>query len=451
MIEVLNSACVRSFEYSERHLKTIAIVCLTLLPLSTFVERLVANPAFDTLPVRVSAALVGGGLLFHKKRYTHFYLYWIFAISYILPFCFALMLVLNAAFTPEGETFSSIWIYEYLVALFFFVSIVHHGLLSTVLWAIATILSATALLLVPAPNWESVIEAALLPLPVFLTAVVIGNLMNRNVAMVQTEKLRAASAIGANLAHELRTPLASISTISKGVVNLLPALTDAYEKATKHGIEVDVVRDSQLKALKNALDSIRNEVKYSNTIIDMLLMNTAEKPILDVDQESFTAAQVISEAIDRYPFNNSKEAELLHTDTSQDFLLTAPRLLVIHVLFNLIKNSLFFVQRKGDGEIWIGALVSENEGRIFVKDTGAGIPPSIQPHIFERFYTTTTTGQSAGIGLSFCKLVMESIGGKISCESKEGEYTTFTLTFPNIRVETPSPHSGSTLQTPLAD
>ncbi len=39
-------------------------------------------------------------------------------------------------------------------------------------------------------------------------------------------------------------------------------------------------------------------------------------------------------------------------------------------------------------------------------------------------------GQGAGIGLSFCRMVMESIGGSIDCESLEGEHTTFTLTFP---------------------
>ncbi|MFP6817049.1 MAG: ATP-binding protein [Pseudomonadales bacterium] len=53
--------------------------------------------------------------------------------------------------------------------------------------------------------------------------------------------------------------------------------------------------------------------------------------------------------------------------------------------------------------------------------------------IFERFYTTTQTGQGAGIGLSFCNMVMESIGGSISCESVQGEYTRFTLNFPTPR------------------
>jgi signal transduction histidine kinase len=65
-----------------------------------------------------------------------------------------------------------------------------------------------------------------------------------------------------------------------------------------------------------------------------------------------------------------------------------------------------------------------------VTDTGPGIPASLKHQIFDRFFSTIRYGQGAGIGLSFCKMVMESIGGEIQCESREGEYTTFRLIFP---------------------
>lgn len=251
--------------------------------------------------------------------------------------------------------------------------------------------------------------------------------------MVQTEKLRAASAIGANLAHELRTPLASIGALSKGVANLLPVLTDAYDKAKDSGIRVEPLRRSQLDRLNDALASIRNEVEYSNTIIDMLLVNTADKPLSDVETDRFGVADAIQESVNRYPFNNRRERELITVAVDRDFEVVAPRLLVIHVLFNLIKNALYFVQKAGKGAIEIRSSVVDGQGQISVHDTGIGIPAAIKPHIFERFYTTTHTGQGAGIGLSFCHLVMDSIGGSITCESQEGEYTTFVLTFPEVR------------------
>ncbi|MCZ6643270.1 MAG: HAMP domain-containing sensor histidine kinase, partial [Gammaproteobacteria bacterium] len=63
---------------------------------------------------------------------------------------------------------------------------------------------------------------------------------------------------------------------------------------------------------------------------------------------------------------------------------------------------------------------------------GPGIPRSRQKEIFDRFYTTTDEGLGTGIGLSFCKMVMESLGGRITCDSVEGEYTTFSLYFPKV-------------------
>ena len=108
------------------------------------------------------------------------------------------------------------------------------------------------------------------------------------------------------------------------------------------------------------------------------------------------------------------------------------RLLIIHTLFNLLKNSLYYVQQSGKGDILIELQIENNSTAIKVHDTGPGIPRSRQKEIFNRFYTTTDEGLGTGIGLSFCKMVMESLGGSITCDSVEGEYTTFILTFPKV-------------------
>jgi two-component system CAI-1 autoinducer sensor kinase/phosphatase CqsS len=166
----------------------------------------------------------------------------------------------------------------------------------------------------------------------------------------------------------------------------------------------------------------------------MLLVNSAEKPLADPKIECFSATECIEEAIDRYPFNNQHERNLIQARTNHKFEIAAPRLLVVHVLFNLIKNGLYYVQRTDNGKLEITTQGDSQANQIIVHDTGIGIPTHVQSHIFERFYTTSTTGQGAGMGLSFCKMVMDAIGGKISCESVEGEYTTFTLTFPAVEL-----------------
>lgn len=436
-IDSLMLAAKRSAEYSERHYVLIGWVCLIAMPLSSYIESAITEPSFNTLGIRLSAGLLGIILIFQrklpKKMRSQFHLMWISGVTYVLPFTFGVLLVLNSAYTPLSDSTPSLWIFQYLLALVFFVNLMHSISLATVLWAISAALSASTIVFVDKPNWDSVVESFVVILPVFLTAVFIGSLTNRNVSMVQTEKLRAASAIGANLAHELRTPLASIGALSKGTENLLPILTDAYDKAKQAGLELQPLRPNQLSLLTKSLSTIRNEVEYSNTIIDMLLVNTADKSLSDVDTEFFSVQEAATEAIQRYPFNNQREKVLIRTDIQHDFQVEAPRLLIVHVLFNLMKNALYSVQKAGKGDICIRAEQRRNGGCIVVHDTGMGISPSARNHIFERFYTTTQTVQSAGIGLSFCKLVMESFGGDIRCASEEGKYTTFTLDFPNAK------------------
>ena len=436
-IDSLLLAAKRSAEYSEPHYNLIGWVCLIAMPLSSYIEAIITQPSFDTLGIRLSAGLLGLILILQKrlpkKIRSQFHLIWIAGVTYVLPFTFGVLLVLNSAYAPSSESTPPLWIFQYLLALVFFVNLMHSISLATVLWALSAALSASTIVYVDDPNWTSVIESFVIILPLFLTAIFIGSLTNRNVSMVQTEKLRAASAIGANLAHELRTPLASIGAMSKGTENLLPILTDAYEKAKEAGIEVEPLRANQVSLLRESLSSIRNEVEYSNTIIDMLLVNTADKSLSDVEMEFFSVLDAAAESVQRYPFNNQRERSLIRVEIEEDFQVEAPRLLIVHVLFNLMKNALYSVQKAGKGDICIKAERVGNGGCIIVHDTGMGISAAARNHIFERFYTTTQTAQSAGIGLSFCKLVMESFGGEILCDSEEGEYTTFTLEFPNAR------------------
>lgn len=432
----LDAAAKRSTRYSEDHLQLLGWLSW-LIPIAAIVDYIVGQPSYDTIFVRFSAAILCTALIFYRKlpaKYTRF-LHWYFVllVAYCFPFTYGFMLAMNAAHAPSGQQIHIIWILQYFIALFLFIQLIVNGALATLLWLLASTVALMPAILYPHANMPELERVFVYPITGYLTALGFGILTNRKTAIINSEKAAAASAIGANLAHELRTPLASIGALSKGARNLLPILTDAYTKAKEAGLDVDTLRQNQVSILRNALDSIRNEVDYSNTIIDMLLVNTADKSLSNVDVEYFSVRQAAAESIKRFPFNNRRERELIHLEITEDFEVEAPRLLVIHVLFNLIKNALYSVQNAGKGDIRISAKKVKEGGCIVVHDTGVGIASSARAQIFERFYTTTQTVQSAGIGLSFCKLVMESIGGSIRVDSEEGEFTTFTLEFPHAR------------------
>jgi len=424
-----------SARYSERHFSLYAKLAF-ISPAVTYVDYLVSTPYWDTFIIRSLAIPVCLPALFYHKFNancrTYFHLYFVVAATFVFPFSYGLMLTMNAAHAPPDSEIDILWILQYFIALFVFFQVLYTRLLASTLWVPATLLALTPLLFANHPNISELERVLLYPFAAYLTAVGLGILTNRQSDILDTEKLKAASAIGANLAHELRTPLASIGALSGGVERLLPPIVDGYAKAKEAGLVEEPLRNSQVETLRDALVTIQGEVGYSNTIIDMLLVNTADKPSEQPDLESLSAKSCIQEAIGRYPFNNAKERSLIRVKIEEDFTVNAPRLLIVHVLFNLIKNALQYVQRSKNAYVEIRTESTRTSRKIIIHDNGPGIPAHDQPHIFDRFFTTNRTGQGAGIGLSFCKMVMDSIGGDITCDTVEGEYTTFTLVFFNV-------------------
>ncbi len=103
---------------------------------------------------------------------------------------------------------------------------------------------------------------------------------------------------------------------------------------------------------------------------------------------------------------------------------------MLHVFSNLIKNSIFFIKKAGKGKIFIKIYEDNFYIYILFKDTGYGIKDQYKDHIFKRFFSRRRSG--IGIGLHFCKTVIESYGGSIICQSEFGEYTDFIIKLKKI-------------------
>jgi signal transduction histidine kinase len=105
---------------------------------------------------------------------------------------------------------------------------------------------------------------------------------------------------------------------------------------------------------------------------------------------------------------------------------------VNEVLGNLLANAFKFTPHGGSVMLTIGP--SDGGVRMEVRDTGAGIPAEQLPHIFEKFYQADNQGSAraagSGLGLAIAKQIVDAHGGSISCESKPGVGTCFTITLP---------------------
>ena len=102
---------------------------------------------------------------------------------------------------------------------------------------------------------------------------------------------------------------------------------------------------------------------------------------------------------------------------------------MIQVLTNFLNNASKFTEI---GYIKLGYIYLPDEGhvRIYVEDTGRGIPREEQRMIFSRFYKQNEFSQGAGLGLSICQVIIEKLGGRIDLKSEVGKGSRFTVILP---------------------
>lgn len=246
----------------------------------------------------------------------------------------------------------------------------------------------------------------------------------------EEEKMgKTAMLLAGAIAHEMRTPLMGISAEARWLKKVIPILLESYEIATKlPATTIPPILPIHLQALQEISEIFEKTTRNAFTIIDMLMMNFNENP-LETTLEVCSISSCIKEALSSYPLTE-EEKKVIHSEASEDFSFKGNGLLIQHVLFNLIKNALYYVKKSRNGAIFIRAEKSKNSNILLFKDTGTGIPEDILPHIFDRFFSRTAHG--TGIGLAFCKMVMEGLGGNIVCTSIPGESTEFKLEFPTI-------------------
>jgi signal transduction histidine kinase len=128
----------------------------------------------------------------------------------------------------------------------------------------------------------------------------------------------------------------------------------------------------------------------------------------------------------------SQTLELLPVDQS---LIMGDPLRLRQVLRNLVGNAIKYTPE--NGHVTVGAEHQDRYIRIFVQDTGLGIPAKDLPFIFDRFYRVHADDrmdiEGNGLGLAIVKAIIEQHGGKISVESSHGEGTCFQFTLPQSK------------------
>ena len=236
-------------------------------------------------------------------------------------------------------------------------------------------------------------------------------------------------ALASYMAHELATPLATIATAAAGLERYLPMLVDRYRRSAAQG-EPNLIPPSALAVLDLAPALIQESANRSRMLVRLLLMNAGSGGSEGTPRERVSLAWLVDEALGCYPFAAGEQGRI--RVEGGDFELFGPQTLLIHVLHNLIKNALDGVHAAGKGDIRLALESGPDWNRLTVTDTGSGIAPEVMPRIFDEFFSLKGPGRGTGMGLPFCRRVMNDLGGDIACRSILGEYTRVELRFPPI-------------------
>lgn len=254
-------------------------------------------------------------------------------------------------------------------------------------------------------------------------------------AMVRHQLLADPLAAAATIAHEMRTPLATIRSQSRLLGRSLPELIAGYRSMAEQRDHEPTLRPEQLQYLGELAQHIEAEVTRSNFIVDMMLASARDGTLRRDDFAVYSAQACVDEALACYPFEHAMR-DRVRLRVRQDFLFYGSDAMLVYVLYNLLKNALHALASAGRGAVEIELRVDGKDQLLVVTDTGLGIPPDVLPHVFDPYYTTRRAGGGTGMGLAFCERVIKAFGGSIACESELGRYSRFTLAFPTCR---PSP------------
>lgn len=232
---------------------------------------------------------------------------------------------------------------------------------------------------------------------------------------LRREQLNSTLGTMGIMAHELRTPLATMQLIGDALRN------EAQQDSGQRGERVAMLGQR-----------LNNLVRNMNHQIDMQITN-ARLMRLGGHAERISAAELVKTAIADYPFRTSRERDSVVVRVHDDFAFIGSRDLFAQVIDNLTKNALRSLaaatsaSQPGDLLIQVGAHGSR--GRIVFTDNGVGMPAELQARIFQPFFSTDR-GTGHGLGLAFCQRVVSAAHGSIRVKSAPLQGAVFTIELP---------------------
>jgi two-component system CheB/CheR fusion protein len=223
----------------------------------------------------------------------------------------------------------------------------------------------------------------------------------------------------AAVSHDIRTPANAISLLAELI----------RRTAANPALSADIP-DLAAELHSSAISLI-------NLLSDVLDVARFDSGKIELQEAEFQLAGLLEqEHRQLMPLAREKNLDLQWSAPAEPIQLRIDRIKLARILGNLIGNAIKFTEV---GHIRVNAHPPDETGlRITVSDTGIGIPPEFQEHIFDEFFQMRNPerdrNKGTGLGLTICKRLIDAMGGSLQVTSAPGKGSTFTITLPPVCV-----------------
>lgn len=216
----------------------------------------------------------------------------------------------------------------------------------------------------------------------------------------------------ANISHELRTPM----TYLKGYANVLKE--KLYQTEEEKDQYLDII--------------YQESIRLTAMIEDLFELSKMEEGKIQLTLEWIDLSEIIESAVQKTRLQASEKGLVIQSRIQDDLpLVHGDRHRMAQIFINLLDNAIRYTSH---GTISVKVWRNFDRIKIYVEDTGIGIPEEELPYIFDRFYRVEKSRSrefgGTGLGLAIVKNLVELQGGTIQVSSEKGKGTRFELTFP---------------------
>lgn len=251
----------------------------------------------------------------------------------------------------------------------------------------------------------------------------LGQLKETETQLVSAEKMAALGRLSAGLMHEVSNPLNFLKTCLHILKNRLAELPE-----------------KQRATFAEVLTDIEDGLTRVQGIVGDLRTFAHPDP---VQRDGVSVESLVGVAL-RFLRQELKDGVVrLDLNLAPEHAIFANRNQMVQVLLNLLQNAIYAVKKKQyppgvSPAIRIDSGTRNGMDYLLIRDNGPGVRPEHLDKLFEPFFTTKEVGEGVGLGLSICYRIVQQHGGRISVDSRYGEYCQFTIELPR-REATPAP------------